>query len=114
MLSVCLLVYFGMPETIFIKSGTRIIAQEPISTAYTRHSSQLHVYLCMSFPNATRGLEPISYRGVLLSTLLHAIVYVFTQFAKCTGTDCKYIFLIPFYLQAVQIHLANVVKLLEA
>jgi hypothetical protein len=40
-------------------------------------------------PNATRGLEPISYRGALLSTLLHATVYVFTQFAECTGTDCK-------------------------
>jgi hypothetical protein len=25
----------------------------------------------------TRGLEPISYRGSLLNTLLHAIVYVF-------------------------------------
>jgi hypothetical protein len=36
-----------------------------------------------------RGLEPISYRGELLSTLLHATVYVFTQFAECTGTDCK-------------------------
>jgi hypothetical protein len=28
-------------------------------------------------PKATRGLEPISYRGVLVSTLLHATVYVF-------------------------------------
>jgi hypothetical protein len=27
-------------------------------------------------PEATRGLEPISYRGVLVSTLLHATVYV--------------------------------------
>jgi hypothetical protein len=26
---------------------------------------------------ATRGLGPISYRGALLSTLLHAIVYIF-------------------------------------
>jgi hypothetical protein len=26
---------------------------------------------------ATRGFEPISYRGVLVTTLLHAIVYVF-------------------------------------
>jgi hypothetical protein len=31
----------------------------------------------MKFLKATRGLEPISYRGVLLSTLLHATVYVF-------------------------------------
>jgi hypothetical protein len=29
------------------------------------------------------------YRGVLLSTLLHAIVYVSAQFAECTSTDCK-------------------------
>jgi hypothetical protein len=31
------------------------------------------------FPKATRGLEPISYRGALLSTLLHAAVYVFLR-----------------------------------
>jgi ribosomal protein L32E len=30
----------------------------------------------MWFPEATTGLEPIGYRGVLLSTLLHATVYV--------------------------------------
>jgi hypothetical protein len=42
---------------------------------------------CILFPKATRGLEPISYRGTLLSTLLHAIVYVFTQFAECTSTN---------------------------
>jgi hypothetical protein len=28
-------------------------------------------------PKATRGLEPISYRGMLVSTLLHATVYMF-------------------------------------
>jgi hypothetical protein len=38
---------------------------------------------------ATTGIEPISSRGALLSILLHAIVYVFTQFAECTSTDCK-------------------------
>jgi hypothetical protein len=26
----------------------------------------------------------------LLSTLLHVTVYVYTQFAECTGTDCKW------------------------
>jgi hypothetical protein len=41
------------------------------------------------FPKATRGFEPISYRGALLSTLLHATVHVFIQFAECTSTDCK-------------------------
>jgi hypothetical protein len=41
------------------------------------------------FPKATRGFERISYRGALLSTLLHATVFVFTQFAECTSTDCK-------------------------
>jgi hypothetical protein len=47
--------------------------------------------LRVSFPKATRGLEPtsISYREALLSTLLHATVYVYAQFAECTGTDCK-------------------------
>jgi hypothetical protein len=34
------------------------------------------VYL---FPKATRGFEPVSYRGALLSTLLHATVYMFLQ-----------------------------------
>jgi hypothetical protein len=29
------------------------------------------------FPKATRGFEPISYRGALLSSLLHATVYAF-------------------------------------
>jgi hypothetical protein len=28
------------------------------------------------FPKAIRGFEPISYRGALLSTLLHATVYM--------------------------------------
>jgi hypothetical protein len=41
------------------------------------------------FPKATRGLEPISYREALLSSLLYAIVYIFTQSAECTGIDCK-------------------------
>jgi hypothetical protein len=40
-------------------------------------------------PKDTRGLEPISYIGALLNTILHAIVYIFAQFAECTGTDCK-------------------------
>jgi hypothetical protein len=33
--------------------------------------------------------ESFSYRGALLSTLLHATVQIFTQFAECTSTDCK-------------------------
>jgi hypothetical protein len=37
------------------------------------------------FPEARRGLERIGYRGALLSALLRATVYVFTQFAKYTG-----------------------------
>jgi hypothetical protein len=32
------------------------------------------------FPKATRDLEPISYREILLNTLLHVTIYVFTQF----------------------------------
>jgi hypothetical protein len=39
----------------------------------------------ISSPKATRRFEPISYRGVLLSTLLHAIVYILTQLAECTS-----------------------------
>jgi hypothetical protein len=41
----------------------------------------------VSFPKATRGVEPISYRGALLSTLLHATVYAFTQFAECASNN---------------------------
>jgi hypothetical protein len=37
----------------------------------------------------TTGLEPIGYRVALLSTLLHATVYVYTQFAEYTSKDCK-------------------------
>jgi hypothetical protein len=50
---------------------------------------KLRFSLQVLFRIAARGLESISYRGVLLSTLLHATVYIFTQFAECTGTDCK-------------------------
>jgi hypothetical protein len=66
----------------------------PLYTFLTQFSE------CTGTPKATRGLEPISYRGALLSTLLHTIsyrgallstllhatVYVYTQFAECTGT----------------------------
>jgi hypothetical protein len=31
------------------------------------------------FPKATRCLEPISYSGALLSTLLHATVYMYAD-----------------------------------
>jgi hypothetical protein len=44
----------------------------------------------LSFPKATGGLEPISYRGVLLSTLLHAIVYVLVQIANKMGLKNSY------------------------
>jgi hypothetical protein len=37
----------------------------------------------------TTGLEPIGYRGALLSSLLRVNVYVYTQYAECTGTDCE-------------------------
>jgi hypothetical protein len=43
-----------------------------------------------SLPGYQTGLEPIGYRLVLVSTLLHATVYILTQFAECTGTDCKW------------------------
>jgi hypothetical protein len=47
------------------------------------------VWFVSLIPKATRGIEPVSYRGALLSTLLHVILYVVTQFAECSGTDCK-------------------------
>jgi hypothetical protein len=45
-------------------------------------------YIITFFPKATTGLEPIGYRGALLSSLLLVSVYD-TQFAECTSTDCK-------------------------
>jgi hypothetical protein len=45
-----------------------------------------------------------------LPTQIQAKQIVTTKFLLLAD----YFFLIPFYLQAVQIHLANVVKLLEA
>jgi hypothetical protein len=36
-----------------------------------------------------QDLMPISYGRWLLSTPLHATVYIFTQFAEYTSTDCK-------------------------
>jgi hypothetical protein len=57
-------------------------------------------------------LTPISYRGALLSTLLHATVYGFTQFAEYTGTDCKYI-CITKKKKEVEVNLRPTVSLLE-
>jgi hypothetical protein len=37
----------------------------------------------------TKCGDPIKYRRVLVSTLLHVFVYDFTTFAECIGTDCK-------------------------
>jgi hypothetical protein len=34
-------------------------------------------FLYLSIPKATKGLEPISYSGAPLTTLLHATVYMF-------------------------------------
>jgi hypothetical protein len=36
-------------------------------------------FIFWEFPKATRGFEPISYRGALLNTLLNATVYMFLQ-----------------------------------
>jgi hypothetical protein len=47
-------------------------ATEATASVYPKIKS--HGYL---FPKATRGFEPISYRGALLSTLLHATVHMF-------------------------------------
>jgi hypothetical protein len=40
------------------------------------HTPILRFILRVLFPKATRGFEPISYSGVLASTLLHTAVYV--------------------------------------
>jgi hypothetical protein len=60
--------------------------------------------LYVSSPKATRSFEPNSYKGALLSTLLHATVYVYTQFAECTGTDCKLIGIIRKIKEIIQLN----------
>jgi hypothetical protein len=57
-------------NTVIRKDLQKATAKEEIR----RYSSQYSALLS-AHPNATRGLEPISYRGALLSTLLHAISY---------------------------------------
>jgi hypothetical protein len=39
----------------------------------------------VSLPKSQEDSDPIKYRKVLVSTLL----YAFTTFAECIGTDCK-------------------------
>jgi hypothetical protein len=71
-----------------IRDSSNLEVQVPVFTPAKRSAYQIHsetavfvVLVCrvwfVSFPKATRGLEPISYRGALLSTLLHATVYLF-------------------------------------
>jgi hypothetical protein len=60
--------------------------QATAKTSAKRSAYRIPVFVVLvcqshSSPKATRGLEPISCRGALLSTLL--------QFAECSGTDCK-------------------------
>jgi hypothetical protein len=41
------------------------------------------------FPKSQEDSEPINYRRVLVSTLLHAFVYDLATFSECISTDCK-------------------------
>jgi hypothetical protein len=84
------------------------------------------------FPKATRGLNLISYRGVLVSTLLHATVYMFlhnllnvlVQIANKMGLQKKFfsvppslacqsiLSLLPFiYPPSLSLHLLHVLFL---
>jgi hypothetical protein len=45
--------------------------------------------LQVTLPKSQEDSDPIKYRRVLVSTLLHAFVHDFTTFAECIGTDCK-------------------------
>jgi hypothetical protein len=74
------------------------------------------------FPKATRGLEPISYRGVLLSTLLHSTVYVFlykllnvlVQIANKMELQkkkiCTVYYLIPMHIEHCSVNSVFMVK----
>jgi hypothetical protein len=56
------------------------------------------------FPKVTRGLEPVSYRGGLLSTLIHATVYAFTILVHIA--NCVYVFT-QFAECTILVHIAN-------
>jgi predicted nuclease with RNAse H fold len=89
----------------FQSKALRMIVDAPqhVPNTVIRRDFQIPTVKEGLFPKATRGLEPISYRGALLSrllhaisyrgsllsTLLHATVYVYIQFAECTSTDLK-------------------------
>jgi hypothetical protein len=42
-----------------------------------------------SLPKSQEDSDPVKYRRVVVSTLLHASVHDFTTFAECIDTDCK-------------------------
>jgi hypothetical protein len=54
--------------------GTEEVSDQVITRAENTVSG--HKATLYFFPKATRGLEPVSYRGVVLSARLLAIVYV--------------------------------------
>jgi hypothetical protein len=62
---------------------------------FLRNVIWLSIVCKLLFPKATRGFEPISYRGTPMSTLLHATVYMFlhnllnilTVLTECTNLN---------------------------
>jgi hypothetical protein len=64
------------------------------SSIYRKYS-YCHVGQSSCFPQATTGLIPIIYRRALLNTLLHAVVYIFTQVAECTLVSCTLVSMLP-------------------
>jgi hypothetical protein len=64
----------GVP---FPLGSLTVPVQEPQQLLANSHTTTTFWRIILGFPKATRGFEPISYRGALLSTLLHAPVYMF-------------------------------------
>jgi hypothetical protein len=80
-----------------LRSNAELVVRESPASKEVNMEAELSTSLeavirqPVSFRNVTPGLEPICYREVQLrvSTLLHAIIDVFTQSAECTGSECK-------------------------
>jgi hypothetical protein len=67
----------------------RILSTVKVKVTLRRLLLTFSHYVCLDLiPKSHKKLW--TYKtGALLSTLLHITVYVFTQFAECSSTDCK-------------------------
>jgi hypothetical protein len=67
----------GATKQVIPKTPAKLSAYQILSVIVVFVILLLQVQFVRPIPISTRGLEGNSYRGALLSTLLHATVYVF-------------------------------------